>query len=256
MKKLIFTSSLIFLSLFTFAQFSLTIETGAAFNGYNDVQAPNADNSTGTRFSLTDDFTPTQPIIFLRAEASYLLNDRHRFRLTAVPLTFDYAKNGSKQINFDGTVFDDPNLISIISPPNTTASYQFNTYRVSYRYRLVNREKTKFELGLTGLLRDAKIELMQGSTSQKNTDLGFVPLISFYLGYDFTPKFTAEITGDALVGPVGRAEDIFAGFRTDLIGDNLQLRAGYRIIEGGAGVDQVYNFSLFHFASVGLTATF
>jgi hypothetical protein len=256
MKKFIFTVSLLFFSLFAFAQFSITVESGAAFNGSNDVQAPNAPNNKGTRFSLTDDFTPTQPVIFLRAEASYLLNERHRFRLTAVPLTFNYDKNGSKQISFDGTIFDDANLTSITSPPNTTASYQFNTYRVSYRYRLVNREKTKFELGLTGLLRDAKIELTQGSTNQKNTDLGFVPLISFYLGYDFTPKFTAEITGDALVGPVGRAEDIFAGFRINLLQDKVQTKVGYRIIEGGADVDQVYNFSLFHFATVGLTATF
>ena len=32
--------------------------------------------------------------------------------------------------------------------------------------------------------------------------------------------------------------------------------AGYRIIEGGADVDQVYNFSLLHFASAGLSVNF
>jgi hypothetical protein len=46
------------------------------------------------------------------------------------------------------------------------------------------------------------------------------------------------------------------GLRSKLIKDNLKLRTGYRIIEGGADVEQVYNFSLIHFASIGLVATF
>lgn len=247
MKKLIFTSSLLFLSVFAVAQFSLSFETGAAFNGYNDVQVPNAPNNQGTRFSFTDDFTPDQPIPFFRAEASYLLNEKHRFGVTAVPLTFNYEQNNPQPINFEGNVFDGSNL---------GGSYQFNTYRATYRYRLVSREKTNLELGVTGLLRDAKIELTQGGETKKNTDLGFVPLISFYFDYAFSPAFSAEISGDALVGPQGRAEDVFVGLRSKLIKDNLKLRTGYRIIEGGADVEQVYNFSLIHFASIGLVATF
>ncbi|MBK7711757.1 MAG: hypothetical protein IPJ37_13005 [Bacteroidales bacterium] len=34
--------------------------------------------------------------------------------------------------------------------------------------------------------------------------------------------------------------------------DWFGLRAGYRILEGGADNDEVYNFALFHYASVGL----
>lgn len=246
MKKLITAFTLSFVSITAFAQFSITLETGAAFNGYNDVQAPNAPDNQGTRFSFTDDFTPKQPVPFVRAEASYLLNEKHRFALTAVPLTFDYEKNGNSLINFEDGFF---------GTNNVTGSYQFNTYRATYRYRLVNREKTKFELGLTGLLRDAKIELSEGGSTQKNTDLGFVPLVSFYLNQSLSPNLSAELSGDALVGPQGRAEDIFAGFRINLLQDRVQTKVGYRIIEGGADVDQVYNFSLFHFATVGLTVT-
>lgn len=247
MKKLILTSSLLLLSVFSVAQFTISVETGVAFNGYNDVQAPNTPDNQGTRFSLTDDFTPTQPIPFIRAEASYLLNSKHRFAVTVVPLSFDYEKNGNDLINFEEGFF---------GANNVTGSYQFNTYRATYRYRLVNREKTKVELGLTGLLRDAKIQLTEGNTTKKNTDLGVVPLVSFYLNQSFSPNFSAELSGDALVGPQGRAEDIFAGFRINLLQDKVQTKVGYRIIEGGADVDQVYNFSLFHFASVGLSATF
>jgi hypothetical protein len=34
--------------------------------------------------------------------------------------------------------------------------------------------------------------------------------------------------------------------------DRLGLKAGYRILEGGADNDEVYNFALFNFASAGL----
>jgi|GEM_PF-4413361 len=34
--------------------------------------------------------------------------------------------------------------------------------------------------------------------------------------------------------------------------NRLDLKAGYRVIEGGADVDQVYNFAFFHFADFGI----
>ena len=41
-----------------------------------------------------------------------------------------------------------------------------------------------------------------------------------------------------------------------MLSDRLVLRAGYRILEGGADNDEVYNFSLFNYASAGITYTF
>jgi len=64
------------------------------------------------------------------------------------------------------------------------------------------------------------------------------------------------LKGDALVGTVGRAEDILIGGQYQFNDSNLSARAGYRIIEGGADIAQVYNFSLIHFASVGLQYSF
>ena len=40
------------------------------------------------------------------------------------------------------------------------------------------------------------------------------------------------------------------------LSDRIGIRAGYRILEGGADNDEVYNFSLFNYASVGITYTF
>jgi hypothetical protein len=35
------------------------------------------------------------------------------------------------------------------------------------------------------------------------------------------------------------------------ITENLSIKAGYRFLEGGADVDEVYNFTLIQFADVG-----
>jgi len=40
------------------------------------------------------------------------------------------------------------------------------------------------------------------------------------------------------------------------IDESIRIRAGYRILEGGAKNDRVYGFSLFHYAALGLSYTF
>ncbi|MFK7774307.1 MAG: hypothetical protein AB8F94_19315 [Saprospiraceae bacterium] len=226
-----------------YGQLSISLESGLVWNQYNDVQAPNGSNDNSTRFSFTDDFEVEQPIIFLRGQISYLINEKHRIELTAVPLTFSYDKSTRPVINFENQAF----------PINATSgTYQFNTYRASYRYRFLNRNKVRLEAGLSLLVRDAKIELSNGILTEENTDLGFVPLISFRLEAGDQDALSFLLAGDALVGPQGRAEDVFIGFTYPVIKRRLFLKAGYRVIEGGADVDQVYNFALFHFANVGV----
>jgi hypothetical protein len=68
-------------------------------------------------------------------------------------------------------------------------------------------------------------------------------------------KFGLLLEGDALGAPQGRAEDVLlAG--TYSLSDHILLRIGYRILEGGADNDEVYNFALIHYASAGITYTF
>ncbi|MGB7296236.1 MAG: hypothetical protein WBC70_11660, partial [Candidatus Aminicenantales bacterium] len=61
--------------------------------------------------------------------------------------------------------------------------------------------------------------------------------------------------GDAAAARQGRAEDILLALQYRL-NDKLTLRAGYRILEGGSDVKEVYTFALIHFLSAGLTYTF
>jgi hypothetical protein len=55
--------------------------------------------------------------------------------------------------------------------------------------------------------------------------------------------------------PQGRAEDVFVGARYRA-SDGLALSAGYRLIEGGADVDEVYTFAAFHHLALGATWRF
>ncbi len=64
-------------------------------------------------------------------------------------------------------------------------------------------------------------------------------------------KFGILLEGDALAAPQGRAEDVLIAARYR-VSDHFGLKAGYRMLEGGADNDVVYNFALFNYASVGL----
>jgi hypothetical protein len=52
--------------------------------------------------------------------------------------------------------------------------------------------------------------------------------------------------GNVLTARVGKVLDIYT----------VTLRAGYRILEGGANVEEAYNFALIHFFGAGLHYTF
>ncbi len=60
------------------------------------------------------------------------------------------------------------------------------------------------------------------------------------------------LDGDALAAPQGRAEDVTAAPRIGF-GDRVDARVGYRVLEGGSDVDEVYGFALFHYAVAGIT---
>lgn len=238
-----YTILLLLFPLFSFGQLSLHLESGIVFTQYNDVRVPNSEDQQGTLFSLSDDFAEQRTTPFFRAELAYLINNKHTLELTAAPLQINYENATLDSINFAGSVFNGNEV---------NGRYEFNTYRLSYRYRFIDKENLLLDLGASILVRDARIALSQNDLVADDTDLGFVPLISFRLDYSPNDRLSLLLKGDALVGPQGRAEDVFAGVSVDLWKNQLRLKTGYRLIEGGADVDQVYNFAFIHFASLGI----
>jgi hypothetical protein len=225
------------------AQALIDFETGIVSTGYNDVRIA-GDN--GTRFSLKDNLIP-KTAFFYRIRLNYTIKLRHTISLLYAPLETKSEGKVTKDILFEGVVF----------PANSAlvGTYKFNSYRLTYRYAIVQRPKFEFGLGLTAKIRDAKIALSSTGLVSEKTNVGFLPIINFRLLWNINDKFGLLLDGDALAAPQGRAEDVQIA-ATYKLSDNLNVRAGYRILEGGADNDEVYNFALFHYASVGLSYTF
>jgi hypothetical protein len=225
------------------AQAIIDLETGAVFNGYNDVRIP---GDQGTLFSLTDDLK-AETKIFYRLRASYIIKSRHTLSVLYAPLETNSQGSVPNDILFEGQSF----------PANTqlNSTYKFNSYRFTYRYDFVQNPRFEFGLGATAKIRDAKIALASADRGSEKTNVGFVPIINFRLFWKLVDRFGFLLDGDALAAPQGRAVDVLAAVTYNL-SDNLKVRAGYRILEGGADNDEVYNFSLFHYASVGISYSF
>jgi len=225
------------------AQAYIDIESGAVFTGYNNVRIPGA---SGTLFSLKTDLN-AKPNTFIRIRAGYTIKSRHTVSLLYAPLIVKSNGLTNKQIDFQGVAF----------PSNTylNASYKFNSYRITYRYDIIKRSKFEFGLGFTAKIRDAEIALNSEALSDSKKNVGFVPIINFRLNWKINDKIGVLFEGDALAAPQGRAEDVLlAG--TYKFSNQLMVRLGYRILEGGADNDEVYNFALLHYSSVGVIYTF
>ncbi len=238
-----FVVAVIFLHLTAKAQLSLDIESGAIIAGYNDVRIP---GNEGTLFSLTDDLN-AKPTAFIRLRAGYTIKSRHTISVLYAPLTVKSDGSTTFPIDFERVTF----------PANTPidASYTFNSYRITYRYDFVKRPKFEFGLGFTAKIRDAEIALTSQGLASSKTNVGFVPIINFRLNWIMNEKFGLLLEGDALAAPQGRAEDVLLA-ATYKITRKIALKAGYRILEGGADNDEVYNFSLFNYISAGAIIVF
>jgi hypothetical protein len=225
------------------AAFFADLEGGLASNLYNDIQIPGT--ASGTRFSLTDDFA-VDNTLFWRARVGWQ-GEKHALWLLAAPLRFSAAGVAAADINYNGETFTAGTLLS--------GRYRFDSYRLSYRYELVAKGALRFGLGLTAKIRDASILIEGGGQRAEKSNTGFVPLFNFRLVWDFAGPFSLLFEGDALAAPQGRAEDVLLAvqYRLD---DMLAFRLGYRIVEGGADGDEVYNFTLVQYLSAGAVFSF
>ena len=219
-------------------RFDAEIEAGPAWQSRNDVQIPNTDE--GTRFSLVD-LAGTGPWPAGRLYFTWNINAKHGIRLLLAPLSITETGVLESDVNFAGGTFE--------AGVRTEATYKFNSWRVTYRYRFYHNDHWRLHVGFTAKVRDAKIELDQEGNSARKTDLGFVPLLHFAADYLFAGRWHINLDLDALAGGPGRAEDVALRLGYD-VNDRWRLNAGYRTVEGGADVEEVYNFAWLHYAVV------
>lgn len=225
------------------AQIEVDLETGAVFSGYNDVRIP---GDQGTLFSLSEELE-IDPSLYYRIRIFYDFNERHHLGLLYAPLSLNSTGQLNRDLIFEGKTF------AAATPLDAT--YRFNSYRLVYRYDFYRQEKLKLGIGFTAKIRDAEISVRGNGVESKKTNVGFVPIIHFRMLWDFHHKYALLLEGDALAAPQGRAEDVLAALMYQ-VSDNVSLKFGYRILEGGADNDEVYNFSLFNYASLGVIFKF
>ncbi|WP_277478314.1 hypothetical protein [Catalinimonas alkaloidigena] len=228
----------LFLPLSSKAQFRIDVESGAAFTGYNKIQVP---GTSGTRFDLSEELD-VDDRFFYRVKLLYTINGKHTIAALYAPLSITAQGVTNEQISFAGSSFAEGEALN--------TRYEFNSYRLTYRYLFPRKGDFQLGLGATAKIRDALIRIEDDEKSAAKTNVGFVPLINFQLEWFAKEKLSFLLQGDALVSTQGRAEDVLLA-ALFYPSRNVTLKAGYRVLEGGADSDEVYNFTLIHYALIG-----
>lgn len=96
-------------------------------------------------------------------------------------------------------------------------------------------------------MRDARIALERGGQLAEDTDVGFVPLLYLQGRARLSPRWSFVLDVDGLASTQGRAFDIATKLAYDVT-DDWRVAVGYRMIEGGADVEDVFNFAWLNFA--------
>ena len=225
-----------------FYRFIISAEGSLIFQSNNDIAVP---GGSGSRFDLSE--VAPGPFAGFRVYLWWMINQKHSLRLLYAPLSVTTTFTPAEDILFD--------QVNFLAGQSVDALYKFNSYRLSYIYHFDPVGKFAFRVGFTAKIRDAAIELKSGKQAGSTTDIGFVPLLNFGVRYTVNDSFYVDLDADGSWAPQGRAIDaaIKAGYQ---IHPNLALEVGYRTVEGGADVAQVYNFAWFNSVFLGVNARF
>lgn len=225
-------------------RFVLELEAGPVWQTSNDVQIPN--DESGTRFSL-EELVGSGPWASGRLYATWNINQRHGLRLLLAPLSYTETGTLDGPVEFAGASYQ--------AGVPTEATYRFNSWRLTWRYRLKDSERWQLHIGATVKIRDAEIKLRQGDITSSDDDLGFVPLLHLAAEYRLADRWRLIGDLDALGGGPGRAIDLALKLGYD-VSDRWSVTAGYRTVEGGADTDDVYSFAWFNAAVVSAVVRF
>lgn len=227
-------------------RFSAELEGGAVWQSRNVVQIPNT--SAGTRFSLVE-LVGTGPLPWFRLYFKWNIVSRHSLHILLAPLSYTKTGTFNTDINFCGETFQQGIA--------TDATYKFNSWRIGYSYNLCQSVKHNCRcwIGFTAKIRDAKIKLEQQGRSAEKTDLGFVPLLHIAMEKKFTEKWGFVFDLEGLAGGPGRAFDGALKGRF-YPAKTWSISLGYRTVEGGADITEVYNFAWIHYGMLSVLYQF
>ena len=220
---------------------TLMLESGAVWQNRNDVRIT-PDQGSYVEFDKYDQ----GPFFHYRAETQYRIKNNHHIRAVYAPFQVSVKGTPDENLNFNNVTFAGDRELKI--------NYQFNSYRLSYIYRILEDDDGFFDVGVTAKWRDAKIEFEQGALNRHYRNSGLVPL--FYLAFEKVvfSDVRLNFTLDASAAAEGRAIDGSLKLRKPL-NEDLQLGLGFRSLEGGADNEKVYTFSWLNYALIDLVWT-
>lgn len=210
-------------------ELTVQLESGAVWQHQNDVKIT---PQSGTQVDF--DHFNQGPFFHYRLDLIYQFSKKHSFRAVYAPFNISVSDRISKSINFNNTVFN--------SGDELTINYMFNSYRLGYLYKIYDSTNTTVNVGFTLKLRDAKIEFSQTSIQSEYDNQGFVPLLYSSLEHKLSNNWFIYSDIDFAAAPQGRAIDLTIKARRQ-ISKNSQFGIGFRSLEGGADNDKVYTFS-------------
>jgi len=203
------------------------LEAGFVFVGPNDVRIP---GSGGTAISFSADLK-TEPAPTFRVRVGYRFRERHLITALYAPLQLNATGEVDRDVSFAGGSYPAGSPLLGV--------YRFDSYRLTYRYSFIRRPGLDLAAGVTANIRDAEVSLY-GVEARTKTNTGFVPLLNVHVAWrPGDGRFGLLLDADALVAPQGRAEDVLLAITWE-VRDGLELRLGYRTLEGGADNDEVY----------------
>lgn len=211
----------------------------------------------GTRYSSRDVNQDTPLFNTWRASVEARLGRRHGVVLLYAPLPITTRATLPKDVRFYDTLF----------PAGTVVehTYAFTGYRGSYVYRVIDRERLQWDVGVSLQIRTALVELrsLDGLLEAREADIGPVPALKTRLTWRFSERLWAALEIDGLVNPTdptgGALYD--AALTLGIPLDDDDAVSGYlRLRFYGGGVDNpdgdppLYNFANLGFALAGVRA--
>ena len=117
----------------------------------------------------------------------------HGVSLLYAPLEIESIGSIEKDVFYNGTTF--------AAGTPLTGIYKFNSYRLSYRYHVLQKPNLVVALGASAKIRDANIVLASEDTKVERTSLGIVPLPHFFVWWAFAKLGDFSLRGMLTPGP-------------------------------------------------------
>ena len=229
------------LNLFAANETFVQLEGSLVYQSRNDQRIPGVG---GTQFDLSD-FDQGAFNVY-RIYLGKVFNEKHEIRLLYAPLEIELKATLPGPVQFNGTTFN-------AGPAD--AFYKFNSYRITYAYHFSPISKWHLALGGSAKIRHAEVKLSQNGIVSSKKNIGFVPLLNFQALRPLGNVWNFHFDFDGLAAPQGRAFDT-ALLMEYKLQKYFSILGGYRMVEGGADNDKVYNFALLHYATLGLRGSF